>query len=86
MRGRAYSALTVVCAICWLHPDRLERKMSISCVSLFVCVCKSECLVNLESAVFPRVLSQKHTLKIKAMGIFFSQMISFETEYASFMT
>lgn len=86
---RVYSALRVLCAI-WLHSGRLERKIShgsVLFVCVCVCVCRSECPVHLGNTLLPTpMLVQQHLPKVKAMGNVFSGVISFETEYTSFMT
>lgn len=55
--------------------------------SLCVYVSKSECPVHLGNARLPTpMLVQKHVPKVKAMRNVYYEVISFETEYASFMT
>lgn len=52
-----------------------------------VCVCGSECPVQPGNALLHTpMLVQQHLPKVKAMGNVSSGVISFETEYASFMT
>lgn len=58
-------------------------------VLFFLCVyvSKSECPVHLGNARLPTpMLVQKHVPKVKAMRNVYYEVISFETEYASFMT
>lgn len=54
----------------------LESKISYSSISPFCVQKQKECLVKLESALFPPNLSQKYKLKIRAVGIFFSSNLS----------
>lgn len=75
-----------MCASCRILSGSLESKISYSSISPFCVQKQGECLVKLESALFPPSLSQKHKLKIKAVGIFFPPIILFETDYASYVT
>lgn len=84
---RLYSVLRVLCAI-WLHSGRLERKLCHgSVLFVYVCVCRSECPVHLGNALLHTpMLVQQHLPKVKDIGNVSFRVISFEIEYASFMT